>query len=212
MARALYTPKPRGVSTIQPAPTPSKAGGPAKHSASPPQSPGPRAARAGGEPPPAPEASAARTRYYASDPARVGLSVSAVVWRGAPRGALLLMRRSDNGLWGLPGGYVERGESVAEAAAREVREETGAHVHVGRLLGVYSDPAVQVIAYPDGERVQAVNLCFEAQLLAEGAATTPEESLETGYFPPGALPSPRVPIHEVRIRDALEGASGVAVR
>lgn len=201
------------MSTIQPAPTASTAARPARSRASLSQDPGLPAAGGEGEPPPdAGRPAGVRTRYYASAPTRLGLSVSAVVWRGAPRGALLLMRRSDNGLWGLPGGYVERGESVAEAAAREVREETGAHVHVGRLLGVYSDPAVQVIAYPDGERVQAVNLCFEASLLAEGAASTPEESLETGYFPPGALPSPRVPIHEVRIRDALEGASGVAVR
>lgn len=206
---------------IQRAPTAStatKVARTARSRASLPHLPGARAAGAEGEPPPTPGASGpARaatgvTRYHASDPTRLGLSVSAVVWRGVPGGALLLMRRSDNGLWGLPGGYVERGESVAEATAREVREETGAHVHVGRLLGVYSDPNVQVIAYPDGERVQAVNLCFEAHLLAEGAATTPEESLETGYFPPRALPEPRVPIHEVRIRDALEGGSGVAVR
>ena len=46
------------------------------------------------------------------------------------------MQRSDNGHWGLPGGYVEPGESVVAACAREVQEETGWAVEVGRLLGV----------------------------------------------------------------------------
>ena len=86
------------------------------------------------------------SRYFASDPTDIRLSVSAVVWREASAGReLLLMRRSDNGHWGLPGGYVEKGESVAEAVAREVFEETGVMITVGRLIGIYSDPKRQVI-------------------------------------------------------------------
>ena len=100
------------------------------------------------------------TEYFASDPTELGLSVSAMVWR---KGELLLMRRADNGHWGLPGGFVEVGESVAAAARREVREETGWTVEIGRLIGVYSDPSTQVVDYgrargpgPDGgdRRVQ----------------------------------------------------------
>ena len=70
--------------------------------------------------------------YFASDPTQIRLSVSAVVWRNGPGldRELLLMQRSDNGQWGLPGGYVELGESVAQAAGREVREETGIEVRV----------------------------------------------------------------------------------
>lgn len=151
------------------------------------------------------------TSYYATDPTELRLSVSAVVWR-APGAAILLMRRSDNGQWGLPGGYVELGESVEAAAAREVFEETGVHVAPERLIGVYSDPKTQVIAYPDGQRVQAVNLCFEARPVGEGEPTTPEETLETGWFEPAALPAPRVPIHEIRIRDALAGGPASRVR
>jgi ADP-ribose pyrophosphatase YjhB (NUDIX family) len=122
------------------------------------------------------------------------------------------MRRSDNGNWGLPGGYVEPGESVVQATAREVREETGVEVEPGRLVGVYSDPVVQVIAYPDGRRVQAVNLCFEARPLASGEPTTPEETLATGWFAPDALPEPLVPIHAIRIRDALDGDRATRIR
>jgi len=122
------------------------------------------------------------------------------------------MQRSDNRHWGLPGGYVERGESVASAAVREVYEETGVHVEVGKLIGVYSDPARQVIDYGDGRRVHAINLCFEAHATGIGSATTPHETLATGYFAADALPMPFVPIHEIRIRDALAGAPSAAVR
>ncbi len=147
------------------------------------------------------------SRYFATDPEVVRLSVSAVVLRGSGSraGEILLIRRSDNGHWGIPGGYVEPGESVSRAVARETREETGYEVEVGRLVGVYSDPCRQVIEYPDGGRVHSVNLCFLARALSAGPPTTPEEILEVGFFPVRALPDPMVPIHGIRIRDALAG-------
>lgn len=152
------------------------------------------------------------TTYFASDPEEVWVSVSAVVWRSQGARELLLMRRADNGLWGLPGGRVEPGESVHDAAQREVREETGYAVRLLRLVGVYSDPASMVVRHPDGRRIHYVNLCFEAVAAgAPGAPTTPEETLATGFFAPDALPEGFVPIHRVRIRDAL-GADEVPVR
>lgn len=152
------------------------------------------------------------SRYFATDPHELRLSVSAVVWRDANRRELLLMQRSDNAHWGLPGGYMEPGESIDAATAREVREETGVQVEVGRLIGVYSNPAIQVIEYPDGRRVQAVNLCFEAVPVEVGVATTPDEVLATGYFAVDALPEPLVPIHRVRIEDAVAGGSAAKLR
>jgi ADP-ribose pyrophosphatase YjhB (NUDIX family) len=156
--------------------------------------------------------------YFASDPTELGLSVSAMVWRD---GELLLMRRADNGHWGLPGGFVELGESVSEAARREVAEETGWEVEVGRLIGVYSDPATQVVDYgrqkgaaPDGEdrRIQVVNLCFYAEARSQGTPTTPDETLEMGFFGVEALPQPFVPIHTIRIEDGLAGRAEAAIR
>jgi ADP-ribose pyrophosphatase YjhB (NUDIX family) len=152
------------------------------------------------------------SRYFATDPHEVRLSVSAVVWRSEARRDLLLMQRSDNAQWGLPGGYVEPGESVETAAAREVYEETGVQIEIGRLVGVYSDPTLQVIEYPDGRRVHAINLCFEATPVGEGIATTPDEVLATGYFGTDALPDALVPIHRVRIEDAVAGGTATRVR
>jgi ADP-ribose pyrophosphatase YjhB (NUDIX family) len=153
------------------------------------------------------------TRYFATDPQSLRLSVSVAVWRAPGSRELLLMQRSDNAHWGLPGGYVEPGETVMQAAAREVREETGVVASIGRLIGVYSDPRFQVLEYPDGRRVHAVNLCFEAIAVETGGTpSTPQEALATGFFALDALPEPRIPIHEIRIRDLLGGAGAPVVR
>ena len=158
------------------------------------------------------------TSYFATDPTEIGLSVSALVWRGDE---ILLMRRADNGHWGLPGGFVEVGESVASAARREVQEETGWTVEIGALIGVYSDPATQVVDYGQEKgpgagggdrRVQIVNLCFHAKAIAEGQMTTPDETIETGFFRPDALPSPFVPIHRVRVEDGRTNQDTAAIR
>ena len=103
-------------------------------------------------------------------------------------------------------------EAERYSSYREVLEETGVQVAIGRLIGVYSDPGMQVIEYPDGRRVQAVNLCFEARPLETAEPTTPEETLATGYFAPDALPEPLVPIHAIRIRDALDGDRATRIR
>jgi ADP-ribose pyrophosphatase YjhB (NUDIX family) len=65
------------------------------------------------------------------------LGVSACVWR---EGRVLLVQRSQpplTGVWSLPGGHVEPGETLAEAAAREVREESGIEIRIAQLAGLY---------------------------------------------------------------------------
>lgn len=77
-------------------------------------------------------------------------------------GHVLLIERTDNGLWAAPGGAQDIGESVTDAVVREVREETGLTVEVTGISGVYSDPR-HVIAYDDGEVRQEFSLCFHAR-------------------------------------------------
>jgi ADP-ribose pyrophosphatase YjhB (NUDIX family) len=135
--------------------------------------------------------------------------VSALIRDAA--GRILLQQRADNGLWGLPGGSVEIGESVAAAIVREVREETGLAVRVQRLIGVYSDPAFQVVRYADGRVVHYVSASFECAIEGGSLATSPE-TLDVRFFPPDALPSDFVPLHRIRIQDGLAGAPAAYIR
>ncbi len=124
-----------------------------------------------------------------------------------------MIQRADNSHWGLPGGHVEPGESVAQATVREVLEETGWAIELGRLIGVYSDPAFQTVESSSGERSQFINLCFEAWVIGEGGQPiTPEETLDSGFFALDALPQPFVPIHTIRIEDAVSREPAARVR
>ena len=136
------------------------------------------------------------------DPARalgIRAAVSAVIFDR--RGRLLLQQRSDGGQWGLPGGSVEIGESVREAIAREVLEETGLTIGVRRMVGVYSEPALQVVRYPDGNIWHYISVCFECAVRG-GELTTCDETLALDYFPLRRLPPALLTNHRVRIRDA----------
>jgi ADP-ribose pyrophosphatase YjhB (NUDIX family) len=152
------------------------------------------------------------TRYFASEPTVVRLSVSAVVRRVRGGEEILLMQRSDNGMWTLPGGHVEPGESLTDAALREVLEETGWKIELGRLVGVYSDPARQVVETVRGERVQLVNLCFDALAIEQFTPSTPDEALSIGFFPRLELPEPMVPIVGIRIEDSFAGGATARIR
>ena len=136
-------------------------------------------------------------------------SASAVIFDR--RGRVLLQERSDSRQWGLPGGAVEIGESVADAAIREVHEETGLVVTVRRLVGVYSEPALQVVRYPDGNVWHYVNVCFEC-VVRGGTLTTCDETLSLRYVSPTRLPRTLLPNHRIRIRDACSRRAAAFVR
>lgn len=127
------------------------------------------------------------------------------------QGRVLLQRRSDNGLWGLPGGSVEIGESVGDAIVREVREETGLTVEVVRLVGVYSDPRLQVVRYPDGNVVHYVSTLCACRILG-GTLQTCDETLDVRFFDPAHLPEDLLPMHRVRIRDAMRNSPAAFIR
>jgi len=118
------------------------------------------------------------------------LAVAAIAAIFDDRGRILLGRRSDaidGALWGFPGGIVEPGESVADGLRREVLEEAGLDVSIGRLIGVYSDPAFAV-TYPNGDHTQYVGLLFECQVTRGQARPNDDEMLEWRYFDQDQLP------------------------
>lgn len=94
-------------------------------------------------------------------------------------GEVLLIRRSDNGLWTIPGGAMEPGETIAETAVRETKEETGIDVEIHRLVGIYSNPR-HVVEYSDGEVRQQFSVCFAAHVIG-GELMASDESAEVAF-------------------------------
>lgn len=116
---------------------------------------------------------------------------------------VLMQRRADNGWWGLPGGYLDAGESVEQGAIREVWEETGLRTTTKRLVGIYSDPRNNNLnVYPEGNIVQFVTIVFEC-LWRSGELKISDESTDIGYFSINQLPENTLVTHRVRIQDAL---------
>ena len=102
-------------------------------------------------------------------------SVVAVVLND--QGQLLLIHKTDNDLWALPGGGHEIGESIADTVVREVKEETGYDVEVTGISGTYTNPR-HVMAYDDGEVRQQFSICFRARLI--GGRPPYEQRVEGG--------------------------------
>ncbi|RFU82773.1 NUDIX domain-containing protein [Streptomyces triticagri] len=100
-------------------------------------------------------------------------------------GGVLLIHKTDNDLWALPGGGVDVGEAVADAAVRETKEETGFDVEVTGLVGLYTNPG-HVMAYDDGEVRQQFSICFTARIIG-GELRTSSESKEVAFVAPDDL-------------------------
>jgi ADP-ribose pyrophosphatase YjhB (NUDIX family) len=117
------------------------------------------------------------------------------------RERILLTRRSDNGLWCLPSGAMEPGETIEETCVREVFEETCLQVRIVRMIGIYSSPH-RLITYADGNRWQVVGISFEAEVIS-GEMGLSDETTEIGYFTRAEMDSlPMMKHHLERIDDA----------
>lgn len=102
------------------------------------------------------------------------------------KGEILMIRRTDNDNWALPGGAVDLGESVTQAAIRETKEETGIDVEITGLVGIYSDPK-HVIHYTSNNEVrQEFSIVLTARPTS-GHPTPSSESSEVHWVSPAGI-------------------------
>lgn len=121
------------------------------------------------------------------------------------QGRVLMIHKTDNNKWALPGGGHEIGESIADTVVREVKEETGYDVKVDTITGTYTNPR-HVMAYDDGEVRQQFSLAFRARLVG-GTAATSSESDRVEWLEPSEIDALELhPSMRQRISDALSGA------
>ncbi len=116
---------------------------------------------------------------------------------------LLLHRRADNGLWAIPGGMMEPGETFEETARREAREEVGLELGDLEMFCVLSGPDFYY-QYPNGDEVYNVTTVYIARAFT-GTLKTDEESLDAGFFALDQLPAPVIRLNQIvidRFREA----------
>jgi ADP-ribose pyrophosphatase YjhB (NUDIX family) len=99
-------------------------------------------------------------------------------------GEVLLIRRSDNDNWALPGGAIDIGESLAQAAVRETREETGVDCEITGLVGIYTDPRHVILYTSNGEVRQECSIVLTARPTG-GQPTPSSETSEVRWVPLG---------------------------
>jgi 8-oxo-dGTP diphosphatase len=109
-----------------------------------------------------------------------------------PRGVVLVRRANPPHGWALPGGFIDEGEPAEVAAIREVREETGLHIALDDLLGVYSDPARD-------PRFHTMAVVYTAR--SDGTPVGGDDALEARCFSLDALPAPIAFDHKRILQD-----------
>jgi 8-oxo-dGTP pyrophosphatase MutT (NUDIX family) len=107
-------------------------------------------------------------------------SVNVVVANDA--GEILMIQRSDNGNWAVPGGAIDLGESLTQAAARETREETGIECRITGIVGIYTDPKHIILYTSNGEARQEFSIVLTATA-TDGQPTPSDESTEVRWVP-----------------------------
>ena len=104
-----------------------------------------------------------------------------------PAGRILLLKRTDDGTWTLPGGYMEVDETPTAAARREVGEEIGLSVGGLELLDVFGGPEV-FHTFPNGDQVANVSIAYVTRDTAGTPRVDGKEVSQAQFFAPDALP------------------------
>ncbi|MFG1696699.1 NUDIX hydrolase [Nonomuraea sp. NPDC049309] len=125
-----------------------------------------------------------RIDYYddpaAPEPNSLVPSVNVIVTNAV--GDLLMIHRTDNDNWAVPGGAIDLGESIPAAAVRETLEETGITCEITGLVGTYSDPRHVILYTSNGEARQEFSLVLTGRVVS-GEPTPSDESREVRWVP-----------------------------
>lgn len=103
-------------------------------------------------------------------------------------GEILMIERSDNGNWALPGGAIDLGESMSQAGVRETKEETGIDCEILDVLGIYTDPKHIILYTSNGEARQEFSILLRGRCTG-GTPTPSSESTTVRWIPPSELNS-----------------------
>ena len=122
-----------------------------------------------------------------------------------PDGRIVLIQRSDSGKWGLPGGMIDWGEDIPNAASRELKEETGLKlIKIKGLKGVYSDPQRD-------PRIHSISVLLEVEAQGELNPTDKLEVLQVKAFARDELPLGNLSHdHDRQLQDYLDGVTTIA--
>jgi ADP-ribose pyrophosphatase YjhB (NUDIX family) len=120
------------------------------------------------------------------------------------RDEILMIRRTDNGNWAVPGGGMDLGESITDAAVRETREETGITCEITGLVGIYTNPNHVILYTSNGEVRQEFSIVFTARPVG-GVLQPSSESAEPQWVAPDVTPGFQMhPSMRQRVQDYLD--------
>ena len=111
-------------------------------------------------------------------------SVNVVVVNDADE--ILMIRRSDNENWAVPGGAIDLGESMTQAAIRETKEESGIDCEITGLVGIYTDPKHIILNTSNGEARQEFSILLTGRPVG-GTPTPSDESTEVRWVKPSEV-------------------------
>jgi len=121
------------------------------------------------------------------------------------QGQILLQHRSDNKLWGLPGGLKELDETLIDCVKREVFEETNLEVEITDFIGVYINPKM---SWFEHDQAEVIGFGFSAKVIGGELKINDQESLGFGYFNRDNLPKIHAIDNELLIKDYFEKKTG----